>query len=528
MPSPVLPRRRRLPALLVATVAASGMLAVSLPSASAAPAASTAVVANAAGYVASHLTAAGTVEGSFPNADGTTTTFTDWGRTLDSALALLAAGGQDATLGRTLASVEEAGAVAAYTQGAPFDAKTAAYVGATAKLAFVVAVTGGDPTKVGGIDLLAQLASLQQPSGRYKDSSDFGDFANVFGHSFAILALQKAGRAVPDVVVQALLSTRCSDGSFPESYDPATGKPCTGSVDATGLVLQALAAIGLGASAQATDARTWLTSQQAADGSFPGQAPVNSTGYALLGLDAVGGSPGNGLAYLVGQQNSDGGLRRGTSASTASDLFATAQALPALAGKTFLASARTVVRPQCLPGGATAALDRSIITATGGAVVTVHAAPNSAVELQAYSRPSTTYRVVRAVALGSDGVATFTIRPGTNTRLLARQSACTAGQSVVLNVRTALTLAAKRNAARDITFSGDSLPARAGGLIVSLYRVTESGSEVLTAQTRASATTGEWSVHRVFTDSGRFRFVVRTGQDLQNAPGSSNVRTLLV
>ena len=94
-------------------------------------------------------------------------------------------------------------------------------------------------------------------------------------------------------------------------------------------------------------------------------------------------------------------------------------------------------------------------------------------------------------------------------------------------MRTALTLAVKRNGTRDYTFSGDSLPARSAGLIVSVYRLTSDGA-VLTAQTRADGKTGEWSVRRTFTGTGRFDFVVRTGQDLQNAPGTSNTRSLLV
>ena len=81
---------------------------------------------------------------------------------------------------------------------------------------------------------------------------------------------------------------------------------------------------------------------------------------------------------------------------------------------------------------------------------------------------------------------------------------------------------------RDYTFSGRLLPARPGGLIASLYRVTADGSQILAAQTRANASDGTYTIARRFTGSGRFSFVVRTGQDLQNAPGSSNARSLLV
>ena len=185
--------------------------------------------------------------------------------------------------------------------------------------------------------------------------------------------------------------------------------------------------------------------------------------------------------------------------------------------------------------GAQVTLDRNTIIATGSAVVTVRELPNTVVDLFAYTQPSTQYRLVRSERTNKQGVATFTVLPPANTRLLAaqREEDCTdpvfgIEPSAVLNVRTALTLTAVRNGVRDYTFAGDSLPARPGGLIVSLYRVTESGSQVLTAQTRASATSGDWAINRKFTGSGRFGFVVRTGQDLRNAPGASNTRSTLV
>ena len=185
--------------------------------------------------------------------------------------------------------------------------------------------------------------------------------------------------------------------------------------------------------------------------------------------------------------------------------------------------------------GARVSLDRNTITATGSASVTVTYRSNTLVDLFAYTQPSTEYRLVRSETTNADGVATFVVRPPANTRLEARprREDCTdpvfgTEPSVVLNVRTALTLTAVRNGTRDYTFAGDSLPARQGGLIVSLYRVTESGSQVLTAQTRASAASGDWAINRKFTGSGRFGFVARTGQDLQNAPGTSNTRSTLI
>ena len=180
---------------------------------------------------------------------------------------------------------------------------------------------------------------------------------------------------------------------------------------------------------------------------------------------------------------------------------------------------------------ATVTLDTDTIIATGSAQATVKATPNSVIELFAYSRPSSTYRVVRSAEVGANGTAVFRIVPPTNTRLYAQQVGCSTDAvtaSTVLNVRTALSITATRNGPRDYTFRGDSLPARSGGLIISLYRVTPKGQQVLTSQARASATNGEYTINRTFTGSGRFGFVVKTGQDLQNAPGSSNIRPTLV
>src|SRR3954462_6063718 len=195
-PMPTAPMRRALLPVLLATALATGVAAVAATPAIAAPAASATVVNGATAKLAHDLSDAGTVLGSFEDDKGNTITYTDWGRTLDAAIALLAAGGHDETLGRTLTSVEDPAAVAAYTQGAPGDKADAAYVGATAKLAFVVAATGGDAHNVGGVDLIAQLLSLQTQAGRFADRSSFGNFANVYGHSFAILALKQSGTTV--------------------------------------------------------------------------------------------------------------------------------------------------------------------------------------------------------------------------------------------------------------------------------------------------------------------------------------------
>ena len=81
-------------------------------------------------------------------------------------------------------------------------------------------------------------------------------------------------------------------------------------------------------------------------------------------------------------------------------------------------------------------------------------------------------------------------------------------------------LTAHRNGTRDYTFS--AFHAGPAGKVASLYRVLPDGREVLTAQTR---TGGEWvTVRRVFTGSGRFGFVLRTGDDINSLGASTGVR----
>jgi hypothetical protein len=169
-----------------------------------------------------------------------------------------------------------------------------------------------------------------------------------------------------------------------------------------------------------------------------------------------------------------------------------------------------------------------LITATGVARGSVHGRPNSEVFLVAYTRPSTTYSIVRTIQTDADGNGDFALRPPRNTRLYAQERACTASPTQVINVRTLLTMAVVRNGPQTYTFSGSAIPARPLGLIVSLYRITDTGEQVLSGQARANATTGRYEIRRTFSGTGRFGFVLRNGQDMQNAPGASNVRSLLV
>ena len=275
-----------------------------------------------------------------------------YGFVLEIALALLAAGSQDIALGRLLTSVEDADAVADNTGADPLSDGVRS-VDAAARLAFVVELTGGDATAVGGVDLLARMVSMAQDDGRFVEGGS-DRFTSLEGHAFALLALDTAGQVPAEALVQGLLAAQCPDGSFPYVYEPDEGTSCTGRVEVTGLVLQALAALDLGSDDAARSAVDWLRAQQQDDGSFlqldngmfPGpRPPVDITGPAVLGLNAVGEPTGDAVVWLTAQQNDDGGLH---SADRVSNAGSTALALPALAGTTYQHSARFVAR-QAVP-----------------------------------------------------------------------------------------------------------------------------------------------------------------------------------
>ena len=231
--------------------------------------------------------------------------FTDVGLSIDAGLAMLGSGRKGA-VARDIAAAA-AGEVEAYTRGGDFD-PGAVYAGATAKLAAYTVMTGGDPTDVGGTDLLAQLegvtADAGPSAGRIADQSGFGDFANTIGQAFAATALSRAGSPEAAAAVDFLLAQQCADGYFrlpftadaaapDQSCDAAGGQP---SVDTTGLVLLQLVEVkGFGAKVRraTSAATTWLASVQSGNGAFgtgvDGEgANSNSTGLAGWALAELG------------------------------------------------------------------------------------------------------------------------------------------------------------------------------------------------------------------------------------------------
>ncbi|MEP7035223.1 MAG: prenyltransferase/squalene oxidase repeat-containing protein [Dermatophilaceae bacterium] len=345
-------------ALAIALVSAGCTATPAAPPSSSTPKPTTSTIsptaAHAAAYVVGHLKDGDHVEGKFG---------ADLGQTSDVALGLAATGGQPAALTKVLAYLEGHGA--GYVHGDPSTGEKvgAHYAGPTGKLALMAQIAGKNPASFAGLDLTAEVRALMDSKGRFRDDSKFGDFSNPLGQAFDILALQRGtADGAPQVAIDYLLTAQCKDGGFAETF-PKAGAKCDSSPDATGLALQALVAVGAGC--PAVQARTWLMANQQPDGSFvssavdpskpaaavSGDKPanVNSTAYAALGLVAGGQSTSKIVSYLSSVQNLDGGLAVSPGSSDkASNVYASAQALDAFAGSSFLTAGPSPIKAAAL------------------------------------------------------------------------------------------------------------------------------------------------------------------------------------
>lgn len=242
-----------------------------------APAASAATPDDSVAYLAARLADGGdrlTVESGGQ-------TYDDLGLTIDAVLGMSAAGtGGDASAAATDYVVANAGTYYGYGEEV--------YSAATAKLLTFASARGLDPRSVGGVDLVAQLQSLEDADGRFSDRSQWGDYSNTLGQAFGVIGLQRAGATPSAASVETLLSQQCDDGGF--SLEFADG--CVSDPDATSLTVQALDVVG-GHDATVQEAADYLESRQGSDGGVGGGATTegansNSTGLAAVAFRLAG------------------------------------------------------------------------------------------------------------------------------------------------------------------------------------------------------------------------------------------------
>ena len=206
-------------------------------------------------------------------------TFPDQGLTIDGIFAFAAGKVAETQQNAATTWLTQPDTLAGYVG----DGLGESYSGAHAKAVLALQVRGKNPRKVAGRDLVAELKTLQAPSGRLVDRSAFGDFSNAFGQSLGVIALDRSGSSAA-AAAGYLAGQACTDGGIPIQFEQTT---CTASIDATAIAVQALHAAGKKAAAH--KAVAWLVAHQNADGGF-GDATTNanSTGLAAAALAIEG------------------------------------------------------------------------------------------------------------------------------------------------------------------------------------------------------------------------------------------------
>jgi len=273
------------------------------------------------GYLASVQNA----DGGFGAAGGqhSSELYTGW-----AAMGLAAAGRNPATLKRGGHSVLDS------LRG---EASTLASLGDVERTVLAVRACGASAYSFAGRNLVAEVLRA-----RGHDDS-FDEQVNL--SAFAIFSLRAAGHSASFAPIREAAGwierQQNSDGGFGFG-----GRGSRSDVDDTGAALQALAATGARNKRVLGLATAYLIRSQAADGGFPqqygGESNAQSTAWAVQGLIAAGRSPSTvrrggsrtPTAYLESLLAPNGSVRYSrTSAQTPA--WVTAQALIALAGKTF-------------------------------------------------------------------------------------------------------------------------------------------------------------------------------------------------
>ena len=337
------PRWLKWPALATAGVATVLTLCCAGPAAATGPAPD---LARASAY----LTSSARLHGghyyeSFPG-------FADFGLTIDGALALAASGRNDPALKKIVDFLNSGGKDGT---GQSIDDWTLIGTGdvsggSLGKEALLAEVTGYNPTRFGGHNLLtaldgsvctASVADVCAAPGNYRYAT------SVFSQSLAVIAQLRGGHvrqaAGPIAYLEHLQNAA---GAWP-SLIPGTGAD----VDSTAVAVQALSAVGdATARAAATKGLNWLAHRQSPLGGFPGVSPnsVNSTALAVQALSlkpAAYVKPiASARAFLASEQNSDGGFNS-SPAVPGSDLRASAQAVSGSVGTSFATLSDDVSTP---------------------------------------------------------------------------------------------------------------------------------------------------------------------------------------
>lgn len=252
------------------------------------------------------------------------------GMTLEVVLAV-AAGGQDVSIWRSpVSGLSPIDYLATNVDRYAVDAAS------TGKLIVALVAAGYDPMDFAGRDLVARLTSYHDGSGAYG--------AKTLSQAWAVLGLLAAGQPLPKGATSVLIRAQQADGGW-------EGAPGWGTdSNTTALVMQALVAAGVQSDHPAlAKGLNYLAAQQSPTGGFTYSsqwgmtADANSTAYVLQALIALGQDPASPKWRKGGSSAVDDLLRLQLPSGAfewqptqGANLLATAQAVPALLGKTMI------------------------------------------------------------------------------------------------------------------------------------------------------------------------------------------------
>jgi hypothetical protein len=255
----------------------------------------------------------------------------DTGTTVDAVIALAAvkAAGAQVNLAPSLNFLRADDNALVYAQSG---------TGQAAKLALAVIIAGGDPNDVAGVDALALATKVNKDTGFYG--------SGAFDHALAMLAMGAAGMEIPEEAVSRLVDAQQDNGSWAFDGSELEG---SGDTNTTAIAIQAMAAAGHARGRDVRQALEWLHSIQSEDGGFTYQptdgamSDGNSTALVVQALIAAEQDPAsadwnNAMGALLAFQNESGAFRY-MNEPPDDNLFATLQAIPAIAGVAFSAYA---------------------------------------------------------------------------------------------------------------------------------------------------------------------------------------------
>lgn len=234
--------------------------------------------------------------------------YTDFGGSIDGEIALDAIGAHESdvtAIANAVSSRLSEYTDYSYTDGG--STYTGRSAGGTAKAIVALQVAGQDPTTHPDGNLVTRLEGLTDADGRIgdaatKDGQPYpdGDYANVFGQTFAVTALRNAGSSEALRAAAFLGTQQCAGaggGYFTESFTSAPcAVPADASVDATALAVNAFVPLyGDGTQNSSafvlTKAMNYFLGVQRSDGAFvsgpDAVANANSTGLAVAALQRL-------------------------------------------------------------------------------------------------------------------------------------------------------------------------------------------------------------------------------------------------